>query len=108
LKQFFTAAGHGSAHDRAMRDHEPDPSDRGWLATLRRWMRDARHVRRTLVGMAVIMVLVLLASYHEVLQDQVARAERIEEAAEAGVVKPGLPSMNAPDARSSTERTQAR
>ena len=75
---------------------------------MRRWTRDGRHVRQTLVGLAVVMALVLLASYHEVLQDQVARAARAEKVAEAGVVKPALPSMNARDARSSTERTQAR
>ena len=71
-------------------------------------MRDARHVRSTLVALAVAMAVVLLASYHEVLQDQVARAERMEKVAEAGVVKPSLPSMNAPAARPSNERTQAR
>ena len=92
-----------------MRDaHEPPPSGGGWLTRMRRWMRDARHARSTLVALAVAMAVVLLASYHQVLQEQVARAERIEKVAEAGVVKPALPSMNAPARRPSNERTQAR
>jgi hypothetical protein len=91
-----------------MRNDEPHSTRSSWLGSLRRWMRDARHARQTLVGLAVVMALVLLASYHEVLQDQVARADRAERAAGSGAVKPALPSMNAPNARSSTERPQAR
>ena len=92
------------AHDPS----SPDGSNGGWLTRLRRWMRDARHARNILVALAVAMAMVLLASYHEVLQDQVARAERMEKVAEAGVVKPALPSMDTPAARASAARTQAR
>jgi hypothetical protein len=106
----FTAGGRASAHDLAMRDaHETHHSNTSWLTTLGRWMRDAGHARHMMIGLAVVMALVLLAAYHEVLQDQMARADRAEEVAGAGVVTPALPSMNAPEARSSTrERTQAR
>jgi hypothetical protein len=91
-----------------MRNDESDSPNSGWLRTLTRWLSDGRHARQTLVGLAVVMALVLLASYHEVLQDQVARAERAEKVAGSGAVKPALPSMNTPAARSSTEPAQAR
>jgi hypothetical protein len=61
-----------------------------WLDRARRWLADGRHVRNVLVGLALAMSAVLLTSYYEVLQAQVARADRNERVAEAGVVKPQL------------------
>jgi len=69
--------------------HTNDTSP-AWLDRTRRWLADGRHVRNVLVGLAIAMSAVLLTSYYEVLQAQVARADRNERVAEAGAVKPQL------------------
>lgn len=79
------------------RDHRPMDKPpmlrvpRGpWRERLSRWADrlGARDGQRVLVALAIGMALVLLMSYVEVLQDQVARASSVEHVARAGAARP--------------------
>jgi hypothetical protein len=61
-----------------------------FLERIRRWVDrlGARHGQRVMVALAIGMAVVLLLSYVEVLQDQMARASSAEHVARAGTVTP--------------------
>jgi hypothetical protein len=84
-----------------MQKDQDDPGAR-WPLRLRRWLGESRRTKGAFVILAVAMAIMLLVSYHEVLQDHVARAERTENVAHAGTVKPEAP----PGAHAAGARTE--
>ena len=103
MQRSLMAPRHAQPDHRAMENSPSSPAS--WWRRARRWTDrlGARHGRSALVVLALGMAVVLLLSYVEVLQDQIARASSAQQVARAGAATP----LDSGVAGAGTEGTRA-